>query len=136
MLLSPTEEDHILRLERYEVTEKKLEKEIERFSNHCIEKIELYKVTFSDKKCELIAKGIKENEHLMELEIEKCKFRKNHMELIADAIGTNESIQSIVFSNVKILESTALHLSTALSQNMSLKSLTLIETGLGDRAMI
>ena len=76
MLLSPTEEDHVLRLERYEVTEAKLEKEIDRFSEHCIEKIEVYKVTFSDRKCELLAKGIKENEHLMELEIDKCKFRK------------------------------------------------------------
>ena len=143
-LLSPMEEEHVLRLARYEVTEAKLEQEMNRCSRwkqgisrsyRKVEKIDVFKVTFSDRKCELLANGIKEIEHLSEIVIDKCKFRTNHMEMIADAIGTNEAIQSITFSNVKILESTAIHLSTALSQNMSLKSLTLIETGMGDKAM-
>ena len=96
----------------------------------------MYKVTFSDRKCDLLAKGIKENVHLTELVINKCKLRTNHMEMIAAAIGTNESVQSITFSNVKIIENAATHLSTALSQNMSLKSLKLIETGIGDKTMV
>ena len=74
-LLSPTEEEHVLRLERYEVTEAKLEREINRFSAHCIETIELYKVTFSDRKCDLLARGIKENEAEREREKERNKAK-------------------------------------------------------------
>ena len=134
-LLRPGEDDKTLHLERYEATETQIQKEINKLTENCIEKIIVKKVTFSDKKCELLAKLIRENEHLIDIIIEKCKFRQNHMEAIADALGKNESVQNITFSNVKIIINTAKHLASALSQNMSLKSLTLIETGLGDGSL-
>ena len=113
--MRPGEDDKTLHLERYEATETKLEREIDKLSENCIEKIIVKKVTFSDKKCDLLAKLIRENEHLIDIVIEKCKFRQNHVELIADAIGKNESVQNITFSNLKIMITTAKHLSSALS---------------------
>ena len=92
-LHSPMKENPVLKLARYEVTESKLEKEMEEMSEKGIKKIDLYKVTFSDKKCGILAKGIKQNEHLLEIAVNKCKFRRDHMEIIADAIGSNEAIQ-------------------------------------------
>ena len=91
-LLRPGEDDKTLHLERYEATEAKIEREIDKLCENCIEKIIVKKVTFSDKKCDLLAKLIRENEHLIDIIIEKCKFRQNHMEAIADAIGKNESV--------------------------------------------
>ena len=74
-LLRPGEDDKTLHLERYEATEHKLEREIDKLTENCIEKIIVKKVTFSDKKCDLLAQLIRDNEHLIDIIIQKCKFR-------------------------------------------------------------
>jgi len=135
---TPISGKHFVKIENYHNADdnefKKLE-ELLKKTNCDVQVIEFSKIVINQTKAECIARGLYENDSVLELRLTNCKLHPKELQIIADAIARHGTLRLFELHGVNLTSEPARALGQALMQNISLRRLCIFDCGFSDLCM-